>query len=539
MLFSHIERLEPRRLLASVGGIIFDDVNHNGILDSPDLGISGRVAYLDLNSNNTFDGGEPSATSNRSGRFYIPNDGVPNSTVRQVLPSGWTASGPTSYSVPGGLSSYDKDFGAYPTGSTIPTGSIVVSAFKDANGNGLRDAGETASSGQRIFLDYANDGYTDEDRQLTTDAQGNVQFTNVRPGTYVVRMSYPSSGDSQSAPSDDGPLTVTVNTGPANAGSFGVASNSYFSRISGVVFEDKNENGIQEAGENSLSPGHTVYIDTNNNGLMDATERRMTTFVDGYWFYSVRPGTYTLRVIPAAGWHQTFPANNGARIVTTQAGDDSVRQDFGATNGEVPPKILSTNLFFNRSAPPFMEINFSEDIGKSIFSSDAKFHNLDSGEQFPLAISYNPGTYKATIRLPQTTLTDGNYNLTLQPGDVKDLRGNSMAAPYSYDFFILKGDLNRDRSVSISDFITLSSNFNKPGLPSTGDLNDDGQVTISDYIDLAANFGKTLPPPDPTLATIAMAPASSTITQTSLAAAIAPKKHRNRHHIRPGGLSLA
>jgi autotransporter-associated beta strand protein len=52
------------------------------------------------------------------------------------------------------------------------------------------------------------------------------------------------------------------------------------------------------------------------------------------------------------------------------------------------------------------------------------------------------------------------------------------------------GDLNLDGVVSISDFITLASNF---GLADTatwdlGDVNYDHSVTIADFIDLAANF---------------------------------------------------
>jgi hypothetical protein len=52
------------------------------------------------------------------------------------------------------------------------------------------------------------------------------------------------------------------------------------------------------------------------------------------------------------------------------------------------------------------------------------------------------------------------------------------------------GDLNLDGCVTISDFIDLASNFNKPGFWFQGDLNGDGQITISDFIDLASNFNK-------------------------------------------------
>ncbi|HEV8605908.1 MAG TPA: hypothetical protein VGQ99_11105 [Tepidisphaeraceae bacterium] len=37
-----------------------------------------------------------------------------------------------------------------------------------------------------------------------------------------------------------------------------------------------------------------------------------------------------------------------------------------------------------------------------------------------------------------------------------------MPSDFHFTFFALSGDLNRDRTVSISDFIDLSANFNKP-----------------------------------------------------------------------------
>jgi T5SS/PEP-CTERM-associated repeat protein len=56
------------------------------------------------------------------------------------------------------------------------------------------------------------------------------------------------------------------------------------------------------------------------------------------------------------------------------------------------------------------------------------------------------------------------------------------------------GDLNLDGTVTIADFIDLSSNFGASGPNITwqeGDLNYDNAVTISDFIDLSSNFGSS------------------------------------------------
>ena len=58
--------------------------------------------------------------------------------------------------------------------------------------------------------------------------------------------------------------------------------------------------------------------------------------------------------------------------------------------------------------------------------------------------------------------------------------------------YTVMGDLNLDKTTSISDFIDLSANFNASGGWRQGDLNYDKLVTISDFIDLSSNFGQAL-----------------------------------------------
>ena len=56
----------------------------------------------------------------------------------------------------------------------------------------------------------------------------------------------------------------------------------------------------------------------------------------------------------------------------------------------------------------------------------------------------------------------------------------------------LKGDLNLDGTVSITDFIDLASNFGKANATwAMGDTNGDATVSIADFITLASNYGQT------------------------------------------------
>ena len=46
---------------ALIQGIVFNDINGNGILDAGETGIVGRTVFLDLNKNGSQDAGEPTA----------------------------------------------------------------------------------------------------------------------------------------------------------------------------------------------------------------------------------------------------------------------------------------------------------------------------------------------------------------------------------------------------------------------------------------------------------------------------------------------
>jgi hypothetical protein len=79
----------------------------------------------------------------------------------------------------------------------------------------------------------------------------------------------------------------------------------------------------------------------------------------------------------------------------------------------------------------------------------------------------------------------GGTNYATFEGQAVDL--NSILVRYT-----VMGDLNLDKSVSISDFIDIAAHLNTPGVWRDGDINYDDNVTFSDFIDLSANFGQSL-----------------------------------------------
>ena len=104
-------------------------------------------------------------------------------------------------------------------------------------------------------------------------------------------------------------------------------------------------------------------------------------------------------------------------------------------------------------------------------------------------------------------MTDGDYRLTIPAAWITDASGNPLVANFTFDFFVLRGDINRDRAVNFSDLVVLAQNYNGVGgkTVAQGDINGDGKVDFNDLVILAQRYGTSLPPPP--VATIAPAPA--------------------------------
>lgn len=85
--------------------------------------------------------------------------------------------------------------------------------------------------------------------------------------------------------------------------------------IAGVVFEDRNEDGMLDGGDRGLG-GERVYLDIDGDGMEDAGEPFVLTDEDGaFMFVGLEVGSYVVRHVPQVGWGATGPANS--RIVVS------------------------------------------------------------------------------------------------------------------------------------------------------------------------------------------------------------------------------
>jgi hypothetical protein len=209
--------------------------------------------------------------------------------------------------------------------------SISGTVFNDVNANGVRDSGEPALAGVRVYVDLNNLGYykTGDPNQITS-ASGAYTISGLSAGTYLVRQVLPAQFR-QTLPGNGLAQHVTVpgSTSKLSGCNFG---DTQTVRVSGFVYDDANSNGAQDGGEGFLA-GVTVYLDKNADGKLDDGEASTTTNSFGYFVIGDLPaGSYTVRVQPQgayAGYVQTQPAGNGGYAVKLQKGQTADNLLFG------------------------------------------------------------------------------------------------------------------------------------------------------------------------------------------------------------------
>ncbi|HET6249141.1 MAG TPA: SdrD B-like domain-containing protein [Tepidisphaeraceae bacterium] len=290
----------------TISGVVFNDANHDGVLDDGETGVVGVTVYEDPNYNHKLDATEQHVVTDASGAFTFTDLPADPEIIRVVLPSGYQQTFPSN-----GIGNYigkntgktftNENFGIYkPVVAT--TGSITGTVFNDLNGDHVQTSNEPNLANQTVYLDLNNDGKFDSgDISTTTNASGAFTFSGLAAGTYTVLVS-PSTGYRQTLPITGGTKVTVAANKTVSAGKFGVTTTAY---VGGTLFNDLNGNGVQNSGEGVLA-GYKVYIDLNKDGVFESNEPSDVTTSVGYWYFrSVAPGTYTIRVVAPSGWTTT------------------------------------------------------------------------------------------------------------------------------------------------------------------------------------------------------------------------------------------
>lgn len=167
--------------------------------------------------------------------------------------------------------------------------------FEDTDGDGIRDAGETALAGIGVFDDADGDGTRDPgETRVVTLLDGRFTFELASDATVRVVVEVPPSLRLSSPL----PSPIAVSGGATvSAPDVGLAAlpPPVGGRVEGLVFSDTDGDGIRDGGENPLA-GIGVFDDTDGDGIKDPAEARVLTQADGRYVFDLAADA-TVRVV--------------------------------------------------------------------------------------------------------------------------------------------------------------------------------------------------------------------------------------------------
>jgi hypothetical protein len=197
-----------------------------------------------------------------------------------------------------------------------PSGNIAGTIFRDVDGDGLRDVGDTGATGFTAWLDLDHDAVRDANEPTSkSSSTGRYRFDSLAPGSYRVRVVTNAGWRVTTAAS----ALLTVTDDVTTTRYFGVTQTATV--VTGAVFMDANKSGVRDPLESGL-PGWRVYVDRDGDGVFDAEELSTLTNAAGkFSFIGLPAGIHEIRVTPSPNYRLIQPSS-GFRGVSV--GPDSV-----------------------------------------------------------------------------------------------------------------------------------------------------------------------------------------------------------------------
>jgi len=206
--------------------------------------------------------------------------------------------------------------------------------YADVNDNGVQDADDWGIDNTLISLIAEDGSVVDSTR---TDADGAYSFLDAEAGRYTLEQEQPLGyASGQENGSNIVPIQIGVNVAndPVN---FGERTGS----LSGKVFNDNDENGVQSQSEPGIAQVEVRLTATDVRG--DTVNRSVLADASGYWmFEGIVAGDYTVTETHPQGFVDATDyagsaggqvANDVISSVSVQAGNDVENYRFTETGG--------------------------------------------------------------------------------------------------------------------------------------------------------------------------------------------------------------
>lgn len=219
------------------------------------------------------------------------------------------------------------------------TTSIGDRVWNDTNQNGVQDTGESGVAGVVVQLLGCENVII---RYVTTDGSGQYLFDGLVAGDYRVRVRPPdgwqispaNQGGNDDADSDAGTdgfaECITLEDDEADMSfDFGLytPSSPQNATIGDRVWNDSNQNGIQDSGEPSVQGATVLLLDCQSNQLAQTT-----TDGSGSYRFITAPGNYRLRFLLPGGW--TFSPRGQGGPTDSDVDGSGWTQCIGLSAGE-------------------------------------------------------------------------------------------------------------------------------------------------------------------------------------------------------------
>ncbi|MDR7049208.1 protocatechuate 3,4-dioxygenase beta subunit [Duganella sp. 3397] len=490
---------------ATIGDRVWEDSNANGVQDAGEAGITGATVQLKDSTGNVVQ----TTTTGADGKYSFSAD-AGSYTVAVTAPKGYVFSGANA----GGDASLDSNVGSTGQSGQITlangevnntidaglykTASVGDRVWFDKNGNGVQDSGEAGICNVKVtLLDAAGKPVG---AAVYTDANGNYQFTNLKPGAYSVQF------DKSTLPEGMGFTTANVGSNDnidsdVNASglshSFTLASGEVNKSVdAGVVgaatigdrvWLDKNGNGIQDTGESGKS-GVTMELRDSTGKVVKTT----TTDSNGNYKFAVEAGTYSVAMKLPNGFAITrqnagssdaldSDANASGNLgsVTVAAGQNVTSMDAGIyQTGAIGDRVWHDAngdgiQQSNEAGVRGVKVTLLNEAGKAI-ATDV----TDAYGQYLFA-DVGPGKYSVKFDAPDgylfTKQNQGYYDSSDSDADANGLISQFTLASGAVD---LSRDAGLVKASSIGDRVWEDTNYN--GVQDAGEKGVDG-VTVKLY----------------------------------------------------------
>jgi hypothetical protein len=450
-------------------GVVFFDINGNGIQDAGEPGEAGVQVFADsLVANGQFDPGEPATTTDATGAFSLNVFQDGSYPIRITAPAGFaqTTANPPDKTVAGGSTQPGYLFGV--KADTIAV--ILGTVFNDANGNGQPDAGE-GLAGVKVFVDVNDNGVCDPSENcVESDADGRYRLL-VPAGSQRVRQEAKAGFTA-----DPPPANVVIAVGEVETLNFrNVATlGSDTGTLTGTVFNDANGNGQPDAGEGLA--GVTVFIDANGNNTLDTGEASTLTNAGGVYSFSLPVGSAVVCQVTPAGF--TSVLNPPCQDVTITL-NQTTTANFANKAATNPARLFAVGA--DAGGGPHVKIyDAAGNLTREFYAYAASF---TGGVRVAMADFDNDGTLDV-VTAPGA---GGGPHVRIFSGATGLVLGEffAYAASFAGGVFVAAGDVNNDGR---PDIITGAGAGGGPHVRAFSGADLAGGTVLTEFYAYAASF---------------------------------------------------